>query len=54
MSNNEFEQKNQEKDAKKPYTTPRLEILGLIFEVTQKAGGAEDGGAAMMDKMGQG
>jgi hypothetical protein len=36
------------------YQTPVLANLGRIQDVTQKSGGAEDGGAAMMDKTGQG
>lgn len=39
---------------RKRYHPPKLEVYGLVTEVTQKSGGAEDGGAAMMDKSGQG
>ena len=36
------------------YEKPRLKKIGHLADVTLKTGGAEDGGAAMMDKTGQG
>ena len=34
---------------RKPYATPALRIFGKLHLLTQKSGGSQDGGAAMMD-----
>jgi hypothetical protein len=39
---------------KLPYSKPELVAYGKITDVTQKSGGDEDGGAAMMNKSGGG
>lgn len=54
MQQQERDPKASPQAGKKPYTTPELTHLGKVSEVTRKSGGAQDGGAAMMDKSGAG